>query len=103
MRCKDVNEGIVMFGGEWTDGRTTRFFGDLLRYNVSKDQWKVIRKGGWHPLPDQVSSQSSSAITCMSLGENLDQAGSQVLCILRSCGDSTSLPSLGNNCNHRRR
>ena len=39
------NEGILIFGGEWTDGSKTRFFGDLLRYNVSKDQWKVIRSG----------------------------------------------------------
>lgn len=39
------NEGILIFGGEWTDGNTTRFFGELLRYNISKDQWKVIRRG----------------------------------------------------------
>ena len=39
------SEGILIFGGEWTDGRRTRFFGDLLRYNVMKDQWRMTRTG----------------------------------------------------------
>ena len=40
---------LVMLGGEFHDGRTTVVYGDMFTYNLSKNEWTVIKAPGAPP------------------------------------------------------
>lgn len=45
-----IGDDVLVNGGEWTDGSTTRFFRDTLRFNAGKHAWRSVR-GGRSPRP----------------------------------------------------
>ncbi|XP_031828321.2 kelch domain-containing protein 4 isoform X1 [Nomia melanderi] len=40
---------LIMFGGEFHDGRTTFVYGDMFTYNICKNDWTVIKAPGAPP------------------------------------------------------
>lgn len=40
---------LIMFGGEFYDGRTTFVYGDMFTYNLSKNEWTIIKAPGSPP------------------------------------------------------
>ncbi|XP_058805252.1 kelch domain-containing protein 4-like [Phymastichus coffea] len=40
---------LIMFGGEFYDGQKTVVYGDMLFYNISKNEWTVIKAPGAPP------------------------------------------------------
>ncbi|XP_043285970.1 kelch domain-containing protein 4-like [Venturia canescens] len=40
---------LIMFGGEFHDGRKTTVYGDLFFYNTSKNEWTVVKAPGAPP------------------------------------------------------
>ncbi|XP_054013467.1 kelch domain-containing protein 4-like isoform X1 [Hylaeus anthracinus] len=40
---------LIMLGGEFHDGRTTVVYGDMFTYNLSKNEWTVVKAPGAPP------------------------------------------------------
>ncbi|XP_076286943.1 kelch domain-containing protein 4 [Lasioglossum baleicum] len=40
---------LIMFGGEFHDGRTTLVYGDMFTYNINKNEWIVVKAPGGPP------------------------------------------------------
>lgn len=45
-----IGDDVLINGGEWTDGNTTCFLRDTLKFNPNKQAWKSVR-GGRSPKP----------------------------------------------------
>lgn len=44
-----LKDELIMFGGEFYDGQKTVVYGDLFFYNISKNEWTVIKAPGAPP------------------------------------------------------
>ncbi|OAD59620.1 Kelch domain-containing protein 4 [Eufriesea mexicana] len=40
---------LIMFGGQFYDGRTTFVYGDMFMYNLNKNEWMIIKAPGAPP------------------------------------------------------
>ncbi|OXU28692.1 hypothetical protein TSAR_007128 [Trichomalopsis sarcophagae] len=44
-----LKDELIMFGGEFYDGQKTVVYGDLFFYNISKNEWTVVKAPGAPP------------------------------------------------------